>query len=86
MYGRMFWVLSKKLIWQFLDGIKHDFYIPYILNSDSISNNPINRPKKRGKKKRIWGRVGNTKGTWKCLLITTIITNITLKKEKKNSY
>ena len=52
MYGRMYWVLSKKLIWQSLDDVKHEFYIPYIPNSDSISNNPINRPKKRGGKKK----------------------------------
>ena len=82
MYGRMYWVLSKKLIWQSLDDIKHEFYIPYIPNSDSISNNPINRPKKRGGKKRIWERVGNTKGTWKCLLITIIINKYHIKKIK----
>ena len=68
-----------------MDGIKHKFYIPYILNSDSISNNPINRPKKRGeKKKKFEEGLAIQKEHEKCLLITTINNKYHIKKRKKN--
>ena len=33
----MYWVLSKKLMWHLLlDGVKHEFYTPFLPNSDSF--------------------------------------------------